>query len=68
MDKQITSKELREVLGGISDMSLWRFLHDPYLKFPKPTYIKRRRFWSKNELEAWFHSLPKSHQENYKND
>ena len=54
MDKQITSKELRAVLGGISDMSLWRFIHDPYLKFPKPTYIKRRRFWSQNELEAWF--------------
>ena len=58
MDKKITSKDLRELLGGISDMSLWRFLHDKKLGFPKPIYINRRRFWSHDELQQWLENRP----------
>ena len=37
----------REVRGryGISDMSVWRWVHDKHLSFPQPIYINRRRFW-----------------------
>lgn len=58
LDRKITSKQLRELLGGISDMSLWRFLHSSYLDFPKPTYINKRRFWSAAEVEEWFQNQP----------
>ena len=51
LDQKITSKQVRELLGGISDMSLWRFLHDKKLGFPKPIYINRRRLWSHEELK-----------------
>ena len=59
IEKQITSKQVREILGGISDMSLWRFLHDKHLSFPQPIYINRRRFWSYTELKAWLDKQPR---------
>lgn len=58
IDPKINSKQLREMLGGISDMSLWRFVHSSYLNFPKPTYINKRRFWNSSEIEAWFKQQP----------
>ena len=59
MDKKLNSKQVRDILGGISDMSLWRFLHDKHLNFPKPIYINRRRLWSSKELSEWFDSRPR---------
>ena len=64
LEQKITSKQFREMLGGISDMSLWRVLHDKNLNFPKPTYIKRRRFWSAQELNEWFDKQPRYYQGN----
>ena len=34
-------------------MTLWRWLHDPELGFPKPFRINGRRFWKEPELTAW---------------
>ena len=59
IDRKINSKQLREMLGNISDMSLWRLLHDKYKKFPQPTYVNRRRFWSSKEIQEWFDKQPK---------
>jgi predicted DNA-binding transcriptional regulator AlpA len=44
---------------SISDMSLWRWLRDPKLGFPRPMRINGRRFWKLAALEAW----DKSHEE-----
>jgi predicted DNA-binding transcriptional regulator AlpA len=44
------------MLGSISDMTLWRYLHDPYLNFPKPIYIKKRRYWQETEVISWLES------------
>ena len=63
MDKKITSKDLRGLLGGISDMSLWRFIHDKKLGFPKPIYINRRRFWSQEEIKQWLEQRPQTYVE-----
>ena len=49
----IGSIAVRELCGGISDMSLWRWLQDPELDFPKPIYIARRRYWREAEILAW---------------
>jgi predicted DNA-binding transcriptional regulator AlpA len=39
---------------SITDMSLWRWLDDPALNFPKPTMIvQRRRFWDEAILRKW---------------
>lgn len=38
---------------GVSDMSLWRWLRDPRLGFPRPMRINGRQFWKLASLEAW---------------
>ena len=38
---------------NVSDMTLWRWLRSPDLKFPPPVVINRRRYWPVEELEAW---------------
>ena len=61
MDKKITSKDLRELLGGVSDMSPWSFIRDKKLGFPKPIYINQRQFWSHEELKKWLEQRPRDY-------
>jgi len=49
----LTSREVRRRYSDISDMSLWRWLHDEKLAFPQPTIIQKRRYWQVAQLEAW---------------
>ena len=61
IDKKINSKVVKEMLGDISEMTLSRFIGDEnyaYMKFPKPIYINRRRFWSQNEVQEWLENRP----------
>lgn len=51
--KLISAKTVRELCGNISDMSLWRWLNDPALGFPRPIYIQKRRFWREAEILEW---------------
>lgn len=51
--KLIPAKTVRQLCGGISDMSLWRWLNDPALGFPRPVYIQKRRFWREAEILEW---------------
>ncbi len=48
-----TAKQVRERYGGISDMTLWRWLRDPNLQFPKPIVINGRRYWRWDKLDAF---------------
>ena len=51
--RYINAASVRQICGGVSDMSLWRWGHDPKLNFPKPTNIRNRRYWREFELLAW---------------
>lgn len=51
--KLISASAVRELCGGISDMTLWRWLADPELNFPRPIYIGRRRYWREADMLAW---------------
>ena len=51
--KLITASAVRDLCGGVSDMSLWRWLNDPDLGFPRPIYIARRRYWRAAEISDW---------------
>lgn len=51
--KLVKASRLLELCGGISDMSLHRWLNDPELNFPKPIYISRRRYWREADVIAW---------------
>lgn len=49
----LSASYVRELCGGISDMTMWRWLNDENLNFPRPVMIQRRRFWREAELIEW---------------
>jgi predicted DNA-binding transcriptional regulator AlpA len=51
-DKRIQAAAVREICGGVSDMWLWRRLHDD-ATFPRPIYISKRRFWREADVIDW---------------
>jgi len=52
MDPMLSSAQVREVCGNVSDMTLWRWLKDS--EFPQPIYQNRRRYWRAGEVRAWW--------------
>ena len=52
-DVHVNSSETCQICGGVSTMSLWRWLHDDELKFPPPVKINGRNYWKLAELRAW---------------
>lgn len=38
---------------GVTSMTLWRWLKDERIGFPKPTYVRRFRYWRLSDLLAW---------------
>jgi predicted DNA-binding transcriptional regulator AlpA len=58
----LKATQVRERYGGISDMTLWRWLRDKELGFPKPRLINRMRYWNDSELTEWERACrPTSH-------
>jgi len=51
--KLISAATVRDLCGGVSDMTLWRWLNDRDMNFPEPVYIQKRRYWREAELGAW---------------
>ena len=57
--RRIQAATVRQMCGGISDMTLWRWLDNPELDFPRPIYIGRRRFWREAEIVDWLDAQAK---------
>ena len=51
--RYLTARQTRNRYGDISDMSLWRWLRDESLHFPKPVLINGRRYWRLSDLVAF---------------
>lgn len=51
--KRIPASAVRKLCGGVSDMTLWRWLGSPEMDFPRPIYIGRRRYWREADVIAW---------------
>jgi len=52
----IPARTVREILGNVSDMAIWRWLHDEHYKdlnFPKPITIATRRYWRRSNIESF---------------
>ena len=47
----VRSHTVRESFGGISEMTLWRWIQ--YREFPKPTKLNGRNYWSPADIEHW---------------
>lgn len=52
----VNSKSVMQRLGGISRVSLWRYVNDPELDFPQPIVVRTRRFWKEDDLANWVES------------
>ena len=48
-----SATQVRQQLGGISDVTLWRWGRDPSLKFPQPIKISGRNYFRADEIDAW---------------
>lgn len=55
-NRRIPAAPVRELCGGISDMTLARWLNDPAKQFPRPVYIGRRRYWKEADILTWLES------------
>lgn len=44
---------------GVSSMTGWRWLQREDMKFPRPIYIGRFRYFRLSELEEWERQLPR---------
>ena len=44
---------VRQQLGKISNVTLWRWTRDPDLNFPKPRKIQGRNYFRADEIDAW---------------
>lgn len=53
MGKLLPARAVREMFGDVSQMTLWRWLNDDSLGFPRPVYIRGRRFFDATEVEAF---------------
>jgi predicted DNA-binding transcriptional regulator AlpA len=51
-EKLLPGKKVRERYG-VSDQTIWRWLHDPKSGFPKPVRIQGRRYWRLEQLLAF---------------
>ena len=49
----IGARRVRQRYDNISDMTLWRWIRDPDMGFPKPVYLGRYRFWRVADLQRW---------------
>lgn len=51
--------DLRELFGGVTEMTISRWLKDDRLDFPKPIRIATRRYWFEAEVLAWIEARPR---------
>jgi predicted DNA-binding transcriptional regulator AlpA len=53
-DVLLTAQQVCARLGGISSMTLWRWLGSDTVQFPQPTLrVNKRRFWSAGTIRRW---------------
>jgi hypothetical protein len=52
-DVYLSTRQVCARYGDVSQMSLWRWLHDPKMKFPEPMRIQKRRYWLLADLANW---------------
>ncbi len=51
-ERFLPAAQTRARYGAVSDMWLWRRLHDDS-GFPRPLVLNGRRYWRLSELVAW---------------
>jgi predicted DNA-binding transcriptional regulator AlpA len=44
-DDLVTSREVRRMFGGVSEMTLWRWMRSESVQFPQPISISNKNYW-----------------------
>jgi len=52
-ERLLAARAVRDRLGGVSDMTLWRWVRDGVL--PAPSKIRHRNYWSEAAVTAVVH-------------
>jgi predicted DNA-binding transcriptional regulator AlpA len=47
-------------LLGVTTMTIWRWERDSKLNFPQPTVIRDRKYWSRDDINAWMRRMATS--------
>ena len=45
---------------GVTAMTIWRWERDPKLAFPASTVIHGRKYWNRNDIDAWMRRMATS--------
>ena len=51
-----TAKQVRKQLGDKSEVTLWRWINDPELGFPKPIKIRGQNHFNGAAIDRWIES------------
>lgn len=54
----LASNSVRHRFGGVSAMTLHRWMNSIEMTFPQPIKIGNRNFWRETDLDAWENSRP----------
>jgi predicted DNA-binding transcriptional regulator AlpA len=56
--KFLTATQVREMFGGICEMTLWRWRHavPPAPAFPKPIRLHGRNYFPADAVDDWVHA------------
>jgi predicted DNA-binding transcriptional regulator AlpA len=52
-DDLVTSREVRRMFGGVSEMTLWRWMRSESVQFPKPITISGKNYWYLGDLRRF---------------
>jgi predicted DNA-binding transcriptional regulator AlpA len=52
-EAMIGSKKVNDRYGNKARLTLYRWMKDPDLGFPKPVKIRGRHFWKLGQLRQW---------------
>lgn len=52
-DDLINSREVRRMFGGVSEMTLWRWLKSESVRFPAPIQISSKNYWRLGDLRRF---------------
>lgn len=61
----VPRKTVKQRLGGVSDMTIWRWEQDRASGFPLPLMMNGRAYYHEHEVAAWISSRPRKAPRDY---
>jgi predicted DNA-binding transcriptional regulator AlpA len=52
-EAMLSSTQVCARFGGVATMTIWRWMHDPRLLFPRPVKISLRNYWRLGDVREW---------------